>query len=244
MELYSKLARLYIPAKLEAGASISLGADQAHYLRGVLRKAEGDLVRVFNPEDGEWEACLKAEGKKGAQVALRSRLRPPAAPEAPVHLIFAPIRKQRMDFLIEKAAELGVTHLHPVITQRTQNRHTGAERLAAQIAEASEQCERMSIPVLEEPLDLPAFLRAWPRDRQVLWCLEQPGLQALSASRTDDWGHAAFLIGPEGGFTEEEITMLKGYENFIPVSLGQRLLRAETACLLCLSHVQLQRMTS
>lgn len=237
MELYSKLARLYIPGDLKSGAVLTLAADQSHYLKAVLRKEEGDLIRIFNPASGEWQARLTAFSKKASTAEIVERLRPPADMEQKVHLVFAPIKKQRLDILIEKSVELGVTHLHPVYTERTQNRALKQDRLNAQVIEAAEQCERMTVPQVEAPKILKAFLRDWPKEKKVFWALEQPGLSPLTDQQ--DCPEWAFLIGPEGGFSKDEVNLLNGYENFIPITLGSRILRAETACFLCLSHVQL-----
>jgi 16S rRNA (uracil1498-N3)-methyltransferase len=238
MELYSKLARLYMPDRLEAGQEIALPAEQAHYLKNVLRKNERDSLRIFNAKDGEWEAALTMLGKKNAAAILQKLLRPPPPQENPVHLFFALIKKQRLEMMIEKAVELGVTDLHPVYTERTQQRHINVERLNAQVVEAAEQCERMTVPILHAPQTLMHMVENWPRDKSIYWCLEQPGLKPISVIKNSaEW---AFLIGPEGGFSPQEIEMIKKYENFMPVTLGERVLRAETACFLCLSHVQLQ----
>ncbi|MCC7305491.1 MAG: 16S rRNA (uracil(1498)-N(3))-methyltransferase [Alphaproteobacteria bacterium] len=233
MELYGKLSRLYTTSDLAPGADIALTDNQAHYLKNVLRKNTNDTVRLFNGRDGEFTAAIKDLGKKGGTVTLQEKIRRQPGPRAPVHLLFAPIKKDRMDFLIEKSVELGVTDLHPVLTHRTENRNLKEERLRAQVLESAEQCERMDIPVLHPPVDLKKKIAAWPAGQTILWCFERSeGSPPLSSIKQKQW---AFLTGPEGGFDETEAQILSSQPVIKAVSLGPTVYRAETAALLCLS---------
>ncbi|HOO81309.1 MAG TPA: 16S rRNA (uracil(1498)-N(3))-methyltransferase [Alphaproteobacteria bacterium] len=228
-----KTPRLYIDQPLNAGKDVILETPQAHYLKSVLRFEKGTPVRVFNGRDGEWLATISALEKKSAVLTLTNQLaRQPVQPQ-PLHLLFAPIKKHRMDFLIEKAVELGVTDLTPVITAHTQTRKINEERLHAQIIEAAEQCERMSLPTLHKVETLPGALQKWNQQIPVYWAAERlkntPHIKEIISPE-------AFLIGPEGGFSEQESDFLQTQEIVRPISLGKNILRAETAALFCLSH--------
>lgn len=231
-ELY-KTVRLYLNAPFEENAKIILQSDQAHYLRNVLRKDTGDFLRVFNGRDGEWLAEITDCGKKEASIKLKQLTRLQGNPPKPLWLYFAPIKKQRMDFLIEKAVELGVTHLCPIITRRTENRNLNTERLRAQIIEAAEQCERLDIPVLQESQKMSSAEIFKNCPLPVFACLERSHAQSIAAQNFSKG--AAFIIGPEGGFDNYESEMLSGNSSITPLDLGDRILRAETACLACLS---------
>ncbi len=224
----SKAPRLYVSADLQTGASVVLPDNQAHYLKNVMRTGVGDAVRLFNGRDGEWHATIQSFDKKKAVLTLESQTRPQPPPRRPVHLLFAPIKKARFEWLIEKAVELGATDLHPVITNRTEVRQINAERTMAQIIEAAEQCERLDVPVLNDIMPLKARLGSWPQDIPLLVGLERadamPLKNALPAA-----GPLAFLIGPEGGFSAEEREYPGNLPFLKPVSLGPDILRAETA---------------
>ena len=237
MELYGSLSRLFTPADLNLGAETTLPENHAHYLRNVLRKNPGDTIRLFNGRDGEWLAEIATLGKKSGSAKLTKKLRdqPPAPPT--VHLLFAPIKKARLDFLIEKAVELGVTHLHPVITARTENRNLNAERLQAQIIEATEQCERMDVPIFFDAMPLDKKIAAWNAAPEILWCFERSNAESLGMTPLKN---PAFLIGPEGGFDDREIRYLSEQAFIKSVSLGAAILRAETAAIFCLACVKSQ----
>lgn len=226
----TKSPRLYTELDLLQGSVIELPKEQAHYLKNVLRKTEGDLVRLFNGRDGEWIYTLQSLGKKSAQAAAQEQIRPQTEQSREIHAYFPPIKKNRMDFMIEKAVELGATHLHPVLTQNTETRKINEERLKAQIIEAAEQCERLNLPVLY-PLD-DIFSALKDCDCPVYAAIERID----GAVSTDhDNGDIAVLIGPEGGFTREEINRLNGLPTLKTISLGNTILRAETALLKLLS---------
>lgn len=230
LSLY-KFARLYLNEEFSAGGEIPLAEDQVHYLRNVLRAEPGQRVRVFNGRDGEWLAEIAALDKKRGAVRLAERIavQPPAGPR--VMLLFAPIRKHRLDILIEKAVELGVTDLYPVLTARTENRTLKPERISAQIIEAAEQCERLDLPVLYPVQSLDEMLRSWGGPA-ILACVERKDLPALAPLK--GLADCAFLVGPEGGFDAREIELLCGSPKVSPVGLGETILRAETAALYCL----------
>jgi 16S rRNA (uracil1498-N3)-methyltransferase len=212
---------------------IPLSREQGHYLQNVLRCRAGDGVRLFNGRDGEWRGVIESAGKKEISIRLEKKLKDQPPPPRETRLFFAPIKKARMDWLVEKAVELGATHLHSVLTQNTDVRAINEERVRAQIVEAAEQCERMDIPELV-PLQ-PLFTAI--QGHNILACVERtdspPLRKALPAS-----GPVAILIGPEGGFSAEEKEKLSARSTVSLVSLGSRILRAETAGLAALCQAE------
>ena len=221
------------------GLPLTLAPTHCHYLKTVLRRQEGDFIRVFNGIDGEYTAEITTLGKKTGTTTLVEKLKdqPTAAPH--VHLLFAPIKKARLEILIEKAVELGVTDLHPVLTMRTENRKLNIERLRAQIIEAAEQCERLDIPQFHAIQKLETVITKWDKTSEIFWANERGENTPLNRCRAQNY---AFLIGPEGGFTNEEAEMLYKVTNITPISLGKRIYRAETAAMLCLSHATLNHL--
>lgn len=230
--------RLYLVTPLTAEKSVVLGPEHAHYLKHVMRLAPGDHVRLFNGQDGEWQGCLQTLDKKQAQVALVACLKSQPAPRRAVHLLFAPIKKARMDWLIEKAVELGVTDLHPVLTHHTEIRQINPERLTAQIREAAEQCERLDLPQLHGMRDLKACLGQWPHGIPLLLALERADAPALRDYLPES-GPLAFLVGPEGGFSAEEREYPADLPFLRPISLGSDIFRSETAALFMLGAARL-----
>lgn len=209
-----------------------LSGEQTHYLKTVLRRPDGAKLRVFNGEDGEWQASLHYTGKKGAFLKLQQLLRHAAPAQRRLHLVFAPIRKERMEFMVEKAVELGATDLHPVLTQYTVVRDINEERLRRQIMEAAEQCERLDLPRLHGLTDLKHFLASWT-GKPLLAAIER--VEASPVATYASLAECALLIGPEGGFSEEEKENLACQASVHPVSLGNTILRAETAAIFGLS---------
>lgn len=234
---FTKLPRLYIDRNFSANATVNLETAHAHYLKNVLRRKPGDFVRLFNGRDGEWLTGITAYTNDGCTVTAKGRIR--EQPEKPVemHLLFAPIKKDRMDFIVEKAVELGVTDIHPVLTAHTEVRKINEERLRAQITEAAEQCERFEIPALHPISELRPKISGWASPAPVLWCRERGESPHISTFRETAW---AFLIGPEGGFEDNEIAFLGGLPNVRPLSLGETVLRAETAVILALGYAKMQ----
>lgn len=242
-----KLPRLYVDCDLRAGEPAALGPQALHYLRNVMRRKAGDRVRLFNGRDGEWLCVLEDAGGKRVSVVPESCLRSQPPPPRPLHLAFAPVKKARLDWLVEKAVELGATALHPVLTRNAEVRVLNEARLTAQMAEAAEQCERMDLPALTPLIPLPAFLSDFTlkdftgTGAPLLACLERaPDAAPLSAALPPPPDSAAFLIGPEGGFTEDERRLILAAPGVRPVSLGPRILRSETAVCAALAACLLQ----
>lgn len=224
--------RLHLDQRLAEELTVSVEGDRAHYLRNVLRLREGGEVRVFNARDGEWSARIAAAARHRVDLRTERRLRPPADEPGPV-LAFAPIRRNRLDWLVEKAVELGVAGLIPVLTARTVVRPEGSERLAAIAVEAVEQCERLTVPALSDPTPLGAWLDARGRARTLIFADERASAGSLLAACRE---HAAveILVGPEGGFTEAERERVLQVPGVARISLGPLILRAETAALAAL----------
>lgn len=231
-ENFIKTPRLYVDSELSAARQITLNKAQSHYLVNVMRRKDGDRLRIFNGRNGEFGAVIESLSKKEVVLSLETQLKPQTQKSKVLHLIFAPIKKQRMDFMIEKAVELGATHLHPVITHHTEMRKLHNERVQAQIIEAAEQCERLDIPDLLPALPLESFINQWDKSIQIASCIARVDYAQIGTSPQN---FQAVMIGPEGGFDQAEINLIKT-QNFIsPVSLGNTIMRAETAALYALS---------
>lgn len=221
----ASLTRLFIDQPLSDGLSLTIDGGQAHYLSGVMRLKEGDGIALFDDRTGEWRAEIEQVGKRALNVRIVSRIgEREAVPD--LWLLAAPIKKGRIDWMAEKACELGVARLRPVITQRTIVDRLNLDRLRAHMIEAAEQCERTALPILDEPVKLATLLRDWPRDRALIFADEEGGVPMGQAVQP---GPAAILIGPEGGFTAEERTAIRAIPQTIGISLGPRILRADTA---------------
>ncbi len=227
----SSSPRLYIDAALAVGLSLTLDGQPANYLGAVLRLQPGAQVRLFDDRTGEWLGTLAEAGKKRVTLLVGPQLRPrEAAPD--LWLLFAPIKRGRIDWLVEKATELGVARLVPVLTRRTVVDRLNLDRLRAHSIEAAEQCERTALPELAAPQKLERVLAAWPADRILYFADEGGGEPLVSALRA---GPAAILIGPEGGFTDEERARIRTVPQARAISLGPRILRADTAAIAAIS---------
>jgi 16S rRNA (uracil1498-N3)-methyltransferase len=230
--------RLYLPKRLEAGATVALDMAQAHRLRHVLRLGPGATLAAFNERDGEWLCRLVEEGRRGATLVPERQLKTAEA-EPDLWLVFAPIKRARLDWLVEKASELGAAALQPVWTERTQPGRLNGERLRALAIAAAEQSERLSVPEVRIPERLDVLLASWPAERRLVVCDEtgrgMPIASALAGFRD---GPAALLIGPEGGFTDRELDALGKLPIVTRVGLGPRVLRAETAAVAALAIFQ------
>lgn len=229
--------RLFVPADLAAGATLALPKEQAHYLATVMRAKAGDAVLLFNGRDGEWRGTLDKVAKNSVEIALAGQTRQ-QAPEPDLWLLAAPIKKERIDLVAEKAAELGASALWPVFTRRTVMSRVNTERLAAHMVEAAEQCERLTVPELKEPMPLDKALAGWDAGRTLIF-LDETGTGApIAEALAGLAGPLAVLVGPEGGFAPEERSLLARLPFARPVSLGPRILRAETAAIAALAIIQ------
>lgn len=243
----STTPRLHVAPDLAAGGVITIEGDQAHYLTRVMRLGVGDAVRVFNGRDGEFAATISEASKHTLRLALGEQSRKQqAAPD--LWLLFAPLKKARTDFVVEKAVELGASEIRPVLTERTDADTVRVERLARIAVEAAEQTERLDVPPVREAQKLFAALEGWPAERALIyadeagddeakpWGGESGRAQSLeSALRQMTDGPAAILIGPEGGFSAGERARLRSLSFVRPVGLGPRILRAETAAVATLA---------
>lgn len=225
--------RLFVPDALHEGASLAPSPAQAHYLGGVMRRAVGDAVVVFNGRDGEFLARIAAIKRDRALFEVGERLRPQAAgPD--LWLVFAVLKRDATDLVVQKATELGVSRLLPVFTERTNAGRVNTERLGAIAIEAAEQCERLDVPEIAEPVRLEALLAGWPRERRLLAALERRPEAAIRPAH----GPCALLVGPEGGFAPGEVELLRRNPFLQAVNLGPRILRAETAAIVGLALLQ------
>jgi 16S rRNA (uracil1498-N3)-methyltransferase len=234
--------RLYVEAPLGEGARIALDTGQASYLRNVLRLSEGDEICVFNGRDGEWRAALVEATRKGVVLLASARLRPQPSP-SDLHYLFAPLKHARLDYMVQKAVEMGASRLSPVLTRRTQVARVNLDRIRANAIEAAEQCGILCLPEIDAPHALEAVLGRWQNDRLLMYCDEEApmrnpvaALQALS--RSEPPRPLAVLIGPEGGFDPEERELLLSLPQVLRLSLGPRILRADTAAVAALALIQ------
>ena len=229
--VFSTTPRLFVETALAQGAVIDLPAPAAHYLAQVMRRVAGDPVRLFDDVTGEWLARLAEVGRKRVTATIEERLRPrETVPD--LWLIAAPIRKGRIDWVAEKACELGVARFMPVLTRRTVVDRVNTGRLRAHMVEAAEQCERTALPRLDEMMPLERLLAGWPAERALIFADEEGGLPLQRAVTA---GPAAILIGPEGGFDPAERERILALPQTVRVSLGPRVLRADTAAVAAVS---------
>ncbi len=220
---------------LAGGNLLPMHEREARYLGQVLRLAPGDLVRLFNAPHGEWPARFERLPRRGGgRFVVTERLRPAAAEPGPI-LLFAPVKRDATDLIVRMATELGATALQPVLTERTNSARVNTDRLEAIAAEAAEQCERLSVPRVAAPQRLMAVLGEWPPERLLCAAIERLPAGRL---RFDPAAAEALLIGPEGGFTSRELDVLNARPFVTAISLGPRILRAETAALVGLARLQ------
>lgn len=227
----ASLPRLYVDMPLSEGALVTLEGARANYLANVLRLGAGDPVKLFDDRSGEWLTEIVEAGRKRVVLHVVAHLRD-REPVPDLWLLFAPIKRGRIDWLAEKASELGVARLVPVLTHRTIVDRVNVDRLRAHMIEAAEQCERTALPEMAEPVKLQALLKDWPEDRTLFFADEHGGTPLAGAAQP---GPAAILIGPEGGFTDEERAAIRAIPQIRPVSLGPRILRADTAAIAAIS---------
>jgi 16S rRNA (uracil1498-N3)-methyltransferase len=232
--------RLCVAAPLVAGATVELTREQANYLVNVLRLGEGARLLVFNGSDGEWRAALKAQSKKSVSLRVEEQSR--AQENLPdLDYIFAPLKHARLDYMAQKAVEMGARRLRPALTRRTQASRVNLERMRANVVEAAEQCGLLALAEVLEEQKLDAILHNWPEDRLLIFCDEAAEIaDPLAALRQSGAGFQKFavLIGPEGGFDEAERVALARTSPVARLSLGPRVLRADTAAVAALALVQ------
>ncbi|MER8377707.1 16S rRNA (uracil(1498)-N(3))-methyltransferase [Mesorhizobium sp. M1399] len=233
-----KMQRLFVPDELGPDTEFDVGPQQSHYLSHVLRLGEGAEILVFNGRDGEWSAAIAAKSKKALRLKVLELQRPqPPLPD--LVYCFAPLKQGRLDYLVQKAVEMGAGTLQPVITQHTQVARPGIERLRANVVEAAEQCGILAVPDVREAEKFERLLGNWDRERRLIFCDEDaatnnplPALQAVRENKL------ALLVGPEGGFSDEERGMLRALPFVTAIPLGPRILRADTAAVAALALIQ------
>jgi 16S rRNA (uracil1498-N3)-methyltransferase len=226
--------RLFVRDSLFAGGVLAASPNQSRYLMTVMRCGPGDPVRLFNGRDGEWQARVAATRRDRATLDVATLLRP-QAPEPDLWLAFALLKRHATELVVQKATELGVAALLPLRTERSVSDRANLERWTAIATEAAEQCERLSVPALEEVQSLPALLAAWPAERRLFAAVERENAAFLPAARD---APAGLLIGPEGGFAGAELDALRSRPFVVRVTLGARILRAETAAIAGLALLQ------
>ncbi|MCA1489476.1 16S rRNA (uracil(1498)-N(3))-methyltransferase [Sinorhizobium alkalisoli] len=233
-----RLQRLFVESPLHAGARHEATKEQFNYLINVLRLGEGTPILVFNGRDGEWRAELSMPTRKQAVLSAIEQTRP-QPPAADLVYLFAPLKVGRLDYLVQKAVEMGAGVLQPVMTQHVQGKIGNLDRIRANVIEAAEQCGVLGIPSVEAPRKLEDLLETWPRDRRIVFCDEgcdgQNPLPILSAITERQ---LALLIGPEGGFSEAERKLLRSLVFVTPIPLGPRILRADTAAVAAMAVIQ------
>ena len=233
--------RLYVEPPLARDVSITLDRQQAHYLVNVLRLATGATVLAFNGRDGEWRSALALEGRKRFGLTVREQTRP-QPPPGDLDYLFAPLKHARLDYMVQKAVEMGATRLRPVLSRHTQPQRVNLERMRANAIEAAEQCGVLTIPSIVAPVALDRVIAEWPSQRLLVFCDEGAAmgdpLAALAATRAARHGALAVLIGPEGGFADAERAALLRLPNVVRLPLGPRILRADTAAVAALALVQ------
>lgn len=229
--------RLYVDVELADGADIRLDGGHAHYLLKVMRIQQGDPIKLFDDRTGEYLAHVTALGKRDLILSIDGKTRErEAAPD--LWLCTAPIKKDRFNWIAEKATELGVDRIIPVQTERTQSHGVKADKLRAHMIEAAEQCERTALPTLDPPTKLTAMLENWPAQRHLFFADERihaTGEGSFRKALVAHDGPAAILIGPEGGFSDDENDKIRALPQSVPVSLGPRILRADTAAVAAIS---------
>lgn len=233
-----RMQRLFVEAELNVGARLAPDREQFHYLVNVLRMADGDEVLLFNGQDGEWLARLMFESRKRLLLNCEKQVRPqPAAPD--LVYLFAPLKQARLDYTVQKAVEMGAGSIRPVLTHHTQSGRINVHRLRRNAIEAAEQCGVLAVPECQEPARLAPLLQDWDPQRRLIYCDEAaethnpvPLLQSVSETRL------ALLIGPEGGFSDEERALLRAQRFVTAIPLGPRILRADTAAVAAMALLQ------
>jgi 16S rRNA (uracil1498-N3)-methyltransferase len=236
--------RLFVDAPLGEGAEVPLNAAQTNYLINVLRLKPGDGVLVFNGQDGEWRAELGAPRKKSVVLALVERAREQTQ-AGDLHYLFSPLKHARLDYMMQKAVEMGASRLQPVIMRHTQSERVNVSRMRANAVEAAEQCGILNLPEVEEPRQFGALARGWKAERLLVFCDEEADVKdpvtVLASARGGGIAGTlpvSILVGPEGGFADSERAALLKLPNVVRLALGPRILRADTAAVAALTLVQ------
>ncbi|KAA2242174.1 16S rRNA (uracil(1498)-N(3))-methyltransferase [Salinarimonas soli] len=233
--------RLFLDAPLRLGARVALDRAQANYLLNVLRLREGGSVLVFNGRDGEWRAEVAPDGRKSADLVTTEQTRPQEAGPDVVYA-FAPLKHARLDYMVQKAVEMGASRLQPVITRRTQAQRVNLERMRANAIEAAEQCGILALPEIAAEAPMERVLAELEPDRDLVFCDEEAPVgdpvRALRQGSRNPAAKVAVIVGPEGGFTDEERALALRHPRVVRVSLGPRILRADTAAVAVLALVQ------
>jgi 16S rRNA (uracil1498-N3)-methyltransferase len=233
-----RMQRLFVDADLNHGRSIAADDDQHNYLRNVLRFDDGADILVFNGRDGEWRATLSSPSRKKTALTPVELTRPQPAP-SDLHYLFAPLKVGRMDYLVQKAVEMGAGVLQPVMTQHVQGKLGSIDRVKANAIEAAEQCGILAIPDVRELQKLANLLEDWPQDRRIIYCDEGEATNnPVAALKAIEERKFALLVGPEGGFSESERTLLRSLPFVTPIPLGPRILRADTAAVAAFAVIQ------
>jgi 16S rRNA (uracil1498-N3)-methyltransferase len=229
--------RLYVTVPLSGGAEIACDKDQSNYLVNVLRLEAGAEILLFNGEHGEWRATLTEASKRHSTLTVGAQVRAQnAGPD--IHYLFAPLKRTRLDYMVQKAAELGVSTLRPVITRRTIAERVNIERMRANAVEAAEQCGILHVPCVQEPERFERVIEAWTGARRIIFCDEAASVTSpLAVLSQLAPGPLAVLIGPEGGFDPDERKLLLSKSFTVPISLGPRIMRADTAAVAALALV-------
>ncbi len=227
--------RLFVDQPLAAETELTCTPEQASYLRTVLRLPDGSALLVFNGRDGEWRVTLRHAGKRGVTLQMATPTRPQeTGPD--LWYVFAPLKRSRLDYMVQKAVEMGASRLVPVLTQHTVAERVNLDRMRANAIEAAEQCGILSIPACEEPVKLAAILASWPAERRLIFCDEGAALaNPIDALKALPPGPMAVLIGPEGGFSDLERAQIAAKPFAHPISLGPRIMRADTAAVAALA---------
>lgn len=239
------MIRLYTDNSISSARDVALSASQAHYLRNVMRQKSGDEICIFNAQCGEWRAKILELSQKSGKVHTLAQQRLPLSKIIPIQLIYTPLKASAHGILIEKACELGVSHLHPVLTARAIVREINHDKMIARLTEATEQCGRLDLPAYSPLESLEQLLANWPRDKTILVGDERSAkdctkaTESLRAAISADPSIDSFLIGPEGGFSEEEFKFLQKHSFLRMVSFGSNILRAETAGIAAIAFMRM-----
>lgn len=233
-----RMQRLFVDAPLAAGGPVDATADQFNYLANVLRMPDGAEILVFNGRDGEWKARVSFPTRKRILLVAEEQTRP-QPDTSDLHYLFAPLKVGRLDYLVQKAVEMGAGLLQPVMTQHVQGKITNVDKLKANVIEAAEQCGILGIPDVQEPIRLFDLLDGWSPERRIIYCDEgDAGQNPLPLLSRIMERKLALLVGPEGGFSEEERSRLRSLDFVTAIPLGPRILRADTAAVAAMAVIQ------